>query len=130
MDKIIFGDHALTTLVALTDQEQQQGLMHISWPPPVMSFPYESSKIRKFWMRNTICPLDIVFCHKNRVISIVDGEPLSLKHIGPNIPSDLVVELPRGMAKQLNIIPGMPTKLVYGLFTLAKKLELKMLKKY
>jgi len=129
MDKIIFGNYELTTLVALTDEEQRRGLMHVSWPPPVMSFPYESAKIHKFWMKNTVCPLDIVFCRNGKVISVMNGEPLSLRHIGPDIPSDLVVELPKGMAQHLDIVQGTSTKLICGLFTLAKKLELKMLKK-
>lgn len=129
MDKIIFGDYSLTTLVALTDEEQQQGLMRKPWPPPIMSFPYETAQIHKFWMKDTFCPLDIVFCRDDQVIALSAGEPLSLKHIGPDVPSDLVVELPRGMAHNLGIVPGTPAKLVCGLFTLAKKLELKMLKK-
>lgn len=129
MDRIIFGKYELPTLIALTEDEKKIGLMNRLWPPPVMSFPYESAQVRKFWMKNTICPLDIVFCRAGLVLSIVDGEPLCVQHIGPNEMSDLVVELPRGMAKKIGIVSGTKTRLVYGLFTLARKYEIKLSKK-
>lgn len=129
MDKIIFGNHSLATLVALTEKEQRRGLMHQPWPPPVMCFPYNTSAIRKFWMKDTISPLDIVFCRAGKVISIVNGIPLSLNHVGPDLPSDLIVELPKGTVENLEIQPGTKVKLAYGLFTLARKIELDLLKR-
>lgn len=129
MDKIIFGNNSLTTLVALTDEEQRRGLMHQSWPPPVMCFPYRNQAIRKFWMKDTISPLDIVFCNAGYVVSVIKGIPLSLNHVGPDFPVDLVVELPAGTAKRLEIMAGTKVKLVYGLSTLARKIELHLLKR-
>lgn len=129
MDRIIFDNHILATLIALTEDEQRIGLMKRAWPPPVMAFPYEKAGVRKFWMKDTISPLDIVFCREGRVVSIVTGEPLSLKHVGPDIPSDLVVELPKGTAEKLGIVLGTKTRLVYGLLSLARKYELNLSKK-
>ena len=129
MDRIIFGSHQLPTLVALTEEEQRIGLMKRNWPPPIMTFPYATAEVRKFWMKNTISPLDIVFCRAGLVISIVDGKPLSLNHVGPDEPSDLIVELPKGTAENLGIVRGTKTRLVYGLFTLAKKYEIQLSKK-
>lgn len=128
MDKIFFGNCQLPTLIALTESEQQLGLMWKSWPPPIMAFPYDSVEIRKFWMKNTISPLDIVFCRNGKVIKVIAGKPLSLQHVGPDFPCDLVVELPKGLAQQLNILPDTKVKLVYGLLTLARKYELKLSK--
>ncbi len=103
-DKIIIGSNApLDTLVAITQKEQAKGLMHKAWPPPIMTFAFDKSSIHKFWMRQTPSPLDLIFCQAGKVIAIYQGEPLSIKHIGPNIPTNLVVEMPQGMAKELNI---------------------------
>ena len=92
--------------VAVTEAEQRQGLMFQEWPPPIMVFPYRSASYRKFWMKNTISPLDIVFCKANCVIGIFKGEPLSTKLVGPDEPADLVVELPAGTAENLGLNIG------------------------
>jgi uncharacterized membrane protein (UPF0127 family) len=130
MDKVIFSDYALPALVALTEEEQRKGLMSRSWPPPVMVFPYQKEARRKFWMHNTICPLDIVFCRAGYVVDVIPGVPLSLDHVGPDVPCDLVVELPRGMASKLNIVPGVKTKVIYGLSTLSKKYQITLINNY
>lgn len=83
MDEIFINGKKFPTKVAITEEEQQKGLMYVSWPPPVMVFPYQKSGQRKFWMKNTISPLDIVFCNDNKIIKIVKGEPLSTMMVGP-----------------------------------------------
>ena len=59
MDKVSIGDNVLDTLVAVTEEEHNKGLMRTPWPPPVMSFPYETAEVRKFWMKklfpNKVC---------------------------------------------------------------------------
>lgn len=121
MDTIVLGAQKLPTLVAITEEEQTQGLMYKPWPPPIMTFPFKQAKICKFWMRNTISPLDIVFCKSNKVVSIFEGKPLSLIQVGPNEPCDLVVELPKGTAKKLGIAVGSFVDLKMSTKTLAKK---------
>lgn len=128
-DKIVFGKHAITTLVAVTEEEQARGLMFKSWPPPVMSFPYDDAKQRKFWMHNTSSPLDIVFCRAGKVICIVEGHPFSRKLVGPDDVCDLVVELPRGMSAHLGVSLGTDVKLVVGMISLSKIFELKLSKR-
>jgi len=86
--------------------------MHQEWPPPVMSFIYDSPRINKFWMANTPSPLDIVFCHRGKVSEICYGEPHSTSVIGSNLLSDLVIELPHGTAHSSNIKIGHPVGLV------------------
>ena len=121
MDKVSIGDNVLDTLVAVTEEEHNKGLMRTPWPPPVMSFPYETAEVRKFWMKNTISPLDILFCKNDHVIAIHEGEPLSTHLIGPNEPSDLVVELPLGTANKLGIAVGDPVHIKYSVNTVAKR---------
>ena len=103
---IVLGDNRFPTKIALTEEEQRRGLMWAEWPPPVMTFPYNGPGLRKFWMKNTVSPLDIVFCRNNRVIGIYKGEPMSTSLIGPDSLSDMVVELPAGTARKLGITIG------------------------
>lgn len=124
MDRIIFGNISLLAEIALSNEEKALGLMYREWPPPVMVFPFEKLAYRKFWMRNTISPLDIIFCNANKVISIEQGEPLSLVEFGPNELCDLVVELPLGQASNIGIVRNTFVKIKYSLQTLARKFEL------
>ena len=102
---IYIDNHVLSTLLALSEKEQQTGLMHQPFPPPVMTFVYDSPKLSKFWMKNTPSPLDIVFCCNGSVVEICKGEPFSTKLIGSQ-ESDLVVELPYGTADKLGVTLG------------------------
>lgn len=105
-DIISIKGMVLPTLVAITDEEQRRGLMFQEWPPPIMSFPYHTAAVRRFWMKNTSSPLDIIFCRANRVVGIFRGEPMSTTLVGPEEPSDLVVELPAGTASKLGLEVG------------------------
>lgn len=105
-DTISIKGQTFPAVVAVTKEEQSRGLMFQEWPPPIMAFPYTQASPRRFWMKNTISPLDIVFCKSNHVIGIFKGEPLSTKLVGPDEPSDLVVELPAGTADQLGLQVG------------------------
>jgi uncharacterized protein len=105
-DTISIKGQVFPTLVAVTEQEQRQGLMYREWPPPVMVFPYRIAAPRRFWMKNTVSPLDIIFCRSNHVVGIFQGEPMSTKLIGPDEPSDMVVELPAGTADRLGLEVG------------------------
>jgi uncharacterized membrane protein (UPF0127 family) len=95
---VFIGDNIFETLLAVSEAEQQVGLMGQEWPPPVMSFIYSQPKDNAFWMHNTPSPLDIVFCRNGEVIEICKGEPYSTKIIHPGSKSDLVIELPYGTA--------------------------------
>lgn len=121
MDKIKIGSNTIETLIAITASDHEHGLMDKVWPPPVMSFPYNTAAVRKFWMKKTISPLDLIFCCAGRVVAIEIGTPLSLEYIGPNEPTDLVVEMPRGMTKKLGIVVGQEISLHYSLRTMAAR---------
>lgn len=96
---ILVGKDRYEALVAVTEEEHAQGLMYKKPPVPNMLFPFEKAAVRKFWMTNTPAPLDIVFCRANRVVSIEEGIPFSMKLVGPDIETDLVIEFPRGTFK-------------------------------
>lgn len=121
MDKLKVGSKVIDTLVAVTDKDHERGLMFQTWPPPVMSFPYNVAAVRKFWMKNTISPLDLIFCRNGKVVSIHTGSPLSLDYIGPNQPTDLVVEMPQGMTRVLGVTVGQDISLHCSLRTIAAR---------
>jgi uncharacterized membrane protein (UPF0127 family) len=122
-DRVVLGNHEFCAKVAVTEEEHLQGLMRKPWPPPVMIFPYNTAEIRKFWMKNTISPLDIIFCRENKVVSIHKGEPLSTQLIGPNEPCDLVVETPFGTAEKIGVKIGDPVHVIYSIATMARRCE-------
>ena len=106
MDNVVIAGVSFPTLVAISPGEQEVGLMWKEWPPPVMCFPYRESAVRKFWMKNTVSPLDVLFCNGQRILAIHRGEPLSTMSFGPDEPVDLVIELPAGTAQAENIGVG------------------------
>lgn len=111
MDYLIINNRKIPTLLAITAEEQEKGLMHQPWPPPIMSFVYSSPRINKYWMSNTPSPLDIVFIHNNKITQIKEGKPYSTEIIGDNSFSDLVVEFPKGTCQEWGLKVGDAIKL-------------------
>lgn len=103
---IYVDSNVFPSFIAISSQEQQQGLMHVEWPPPVMSFVYATPQVNKFWMKNTPSPLDIIFCCEGKISEIQKGEPHSTSVIGSNKYSDLVIEFPLGTASSIGIKIG------------------------
>lgn len=100
---IYIHNNVFPTLLAISADEQAQGLMGQEWPPPIMSFVYPEPKYNAFWMKNTPSPLDIVFCHNGEVVQICKGEPHSTAIIGGRNLSDLIIEFPYGTVDSSNI---------------------------
>lgn len=103
---VFIANNLFETLLAISADEQQRGLMYIEPPAPVMTFIYKKPQINKFWMANTKAPLDIVFCSKGQVSQICLGEPYSTSIIGDDRFSDLVIEFPRGTVVSSDIKLG------------------------
>jgi uncharacterized membrane protein (UPF0127 family) len=100
-------------LLAVSAEEQAQGLMYQKWPPPVMTFIYKHASNNKFWMKNTPSPLDILFCYQGRIKQIHHGEPFSTAIIGDNSLSDLVIELPHGTVDKYGFKVGHKVGLIF-----------------
>ena len=77
-----------------------------------MWFPFDRPQPLRFWMLNTLAPLDMVFVRDNRVLAIEPEVPicpaLPCRGYGPSQPSDGVVELGAGEAQRLGITAGNP----------------------
>lgn len=115
MATIIIGDNIFENVsLAVTSEEQNRGLMGKPYPPPLLLFPYKKASIKKFWMKDTPSPLDIIFCNANCVIYIGKGEPFNENLIGPNEKSNLVLEAPHGFVDYYNISVGDKIRVRYN----------------
>lgn len=93
---IYIGNNLFETMLAVSYEEQERGLMYIDPPVPIMTFVYNKPQINRFWMANTKPALDIVFCCEGEITQICKGEPFSTSVVGDYRNSDLVIEFPYG----------------------------------
>ena len=95
--------------LAATEQERELGLMNRKNldPNDGMVFFFPTTTPRKFWMKNTLIPLDILFVDEaGSVVYIVTGKPLSEEPVGPKVPVATVIELAGGRAARDGITIG------------------------
>jgi uncharacterized protein len=114
MDYVKIGEHIFPTLLAISIDEQERGLMGRQWPPPVMTFVYGRPCQNKFWMKDTPSPLEILFCLNGKITSIYNGIPYSLSIMGSDDPSDIVIELPVGTCEAYNVAVGNDIEMQYA----------------
>ena len=100
--------------LARTHDEQAQGLMfreHLE-ADAGMLFPYPNEDIRRFWMRNTLIPLDMLFISSdNRVVGIVENaEPQTDTVRQVAEPSQHVLEVNGGFSAAHGITAGTPVE--------------------
>jgi hypothetical protein len=100
--------------LARTHDEQAQGLMfreHLE-ADAGMLFPYPNEDIRRFWMRNTLIPLDMLFISSdNRVVGIVENaEPQTDTVRQVAEPSQYVLEVNGGFSAAHGITAGTPVE--------------------
>ncbi len=105
-----WGQARFTVTVADDPSERAQGLMHVESMPQSagLLFVYDRPRTARFWMRNTLIPLDMIFADAKGIVRYVhhEAEPLSEKQIygGNNI--QYVLEVNGGLARQFGIAKG------------------------
>ncbi len=95
--------------LALTDAQRQKGLMYRKSlaDNEGMLFIFRNEALRSFWMRNTYVPLDIIFVKADGTfINIVEAEPLTDDQRRSSSPAKAVLEIRRGLSKELGIEAG------------------------
>lgn len=102
--------------LAATEPERELGLMNRKALKPYdgMAFFFPNTAPRKFWMKNTLIPLDMLFVDEaGSIVYIVTGKPLSEEPVGPRGPVATVIELDGGRAAKSGIAVG--DKVIYDI---------------
>ena len=103
-------NHRFVVEVAATPEEQAYGLMNRSSlaPDRGMIFPMDPPRDARFWMKNTLIPLDIIFIRPDGTIANIAANtvPMSLDPVPSEGPVKAVLEIAGGRAAELGIAPG------------------------
>jgi uncharacterized protein len=106
------GGPAVTVAVELarTPDEQARGLMFRRELPEGrgMLFLFEREEIRRFWMKNTLIPLDMIFLDgKRQIVGVEENTvPHDEESRGPDDPAQYVLEVPAGYTRRHGLGPG------------------------
>lgn len=105
-----FGSASFSVDLAITPEEQAQGLMFVERMPRFsgMLFVFPAPQRAQFWMKNTLIPLDMLFVDARGIVSHIheNAEPLSLETIDGGEGVLAVLEINGGMSRRLGIAPG------------------------
>ena len=101
--------------VALTPEEHARGLMYRSQlaADAGMIFVFEQPSVQRFWMKNTLIPLDMIFIGSDRRIAgiVENAEPQTLAERRVAAPSQYVLEIGGGLSQRLGIRAGQAVEL-------------------
>lgn len=106
--------HTFYVTLAQTDQQKVTGLSNTNSLPQDegMYFPFDTAGYYGFWMKEMRYPLDILFIHNNKIVSLYQNiQPpkdanTPLQVYKPTEPADGVLEINAGKAKQYGIKTG------------------------
>ena len=102
--------HRFTIELAVTDEEQESGLMGRRNVPADtgMLFVFQQPITVDFWMKDTVVPLDILFIKSDGTVATIAPNcvPYSLQDISSGQPVRAALELQGGTAARLKILPG------------------------
>ncbi|WP_397542182.1 DUF192 domain-containing protein [Roseovarius salis] len=105
-----WGEARFTVEVADEPAERAQGLMHVQSMPRSagMLFVYDAPRTARFWMKDTLIPLDILFADATGTVRRIKhmAEPLSERLIPGGDGIQYVLEINGGMARALGIAAG------------------------
>jgi uncharacterized protein len=99
--------------LAKTPEEQAQGLMFRESLPDRagMLFVFPDVAVHKFWMKNTMIPLDIIWMDAAGKVLFVSADTPPCKadpcpNYGPDAAASAVLEIAGGMAAKEKVAPG------------------------
>lgn len=115
----IMGKEEIELEVTKTPEQQQIGLMFRQSlnPNRGMLFSFSPARITRFWMKNVVIPLDMIFIQEGKIKAIgnnippckVDPCPV----YGPDSFIDTVIELKGGRASELGLKIGDMVKIKF-----------------
>lgn len=102
--------HRFRAEVALSEEQQATGLMHVERlaPDAGMLFPFVPPRPASFWMKNTLIPLDMIFVREDCSIARIAANtvPLSEEPVGTEEYVAAVLEIAGGRSAELGIEEG------------------------
>ena len=106
-----WGTARFRVALADTPQSRAQGLMHVEEMPRMsgMLFVYERPQPVRFWMANTLIPLDMIFVGPDGVVRHVHENAIPLDRTGiPGGSDDIqyVLEVNGGVSGEFGITQG------------------------
>lgn len=110
--QVIVAGRTIGLEVARTQQQQAMGLMYrtVLADDRGMLFQFQPPQPVKFWMKNTLIPLDMIFLQNGKVEAIAAAVPPCTEEpcptYGPNTAVDQVIELRGGRAAELGLKVG------------------------
>lgn len=114
---MIFGADTVRAEVAATPREREQGLMGRTELPAGtgMLFVFDDQATRRFWMRNTLIPLDIGFLDQRQVmVDIQQMDPMDEDLTESRAPAMFALEVPQGWFESQGIEVGTQARVVFG----------------
>lgn len=110
--QVMIAGRTIELEVARTQQQQAMGLMFRTALADNrgMLFQFEPPQPAKFWMKNTLIPLDMVFLQNGKVEAIAASVPPCTREpcptYGPDVAVDQVIELRGGRVAELGLRVG------------------------
>lgn len=107
-----FADDCFLVEVAITDAEQQRGLMFREYldKDKGMLFIFDGEEIHSFWMKNTLIPLDIIWINQGQEIVFIaeNTQPCheTCLPIDSKQKAKYVLEINGGLARELGLNVG------------------------
>ena len=117
--QVIIAGRTIELEVARTQQQQAMGLMFrtVLADNRGMLFQFKPPQPTKFWMKNTLIPLDMVFLQNGKVAAIAASVPPCTQEpcptYGPDTAIDQVVELRGGRVAELGLKVGETLKIKF-----------------
>lgn len=96
---VCFDNSCIEVEIAMTQEERTTGLMNrVSLPEERgMLFVFDREDIHKFWMKNMLIPLDVIWLDNNGMIVHIDKNIMPCDRychtFGPELPTKFALEL-------------------------------------
>jgi len=119
MSRVCYKEHCFSVELAITEQEQETGLMyrrHMD-PDKGMLFIFSDEGEYDFWMMNTLIPLDMIWIDSDGEVVFIsrNSQPCSATRcpvISPGKNASYVLEINAGIADMIGLKEG--SKLTIG----------------
>ena len=117
--QVAIGDRILGLEVARTQEQQATGLMYRTAlaDDRGMLFEFKPPQSVRFWMKDVVIPLDMIFIKDGKVKAISASVPPCKTNpcptYGPGTLIDRVIELRGGRAKEIGLTVGTPLNIKF-----------------